>query len=109
VDAHERLRTLDRSSVATSSLWSTLFGHDTIGFSGAGRLEPGALADMVGIDLEEPGIAGADPYEVLRVGTRASIAKVWVGGELVVTDAARERRALGVQLRSMIETLWRQQ
>jgi len=109
VDAHERLRTLDRSSVATSSLWSTLFGHDTIGFSGAGRLEPGALADMVGIDLEEPGIAGADPYEVLRVGTRASIAKVWVGGELVVTDAARERRALGAQLRSMIETLWRQQ
>ena len=103
IDAHERLRSGVRTSATTSALWSTLFAHDTVGFEGVGRLEVGALADMVAIDLNELGIAGAAPEEIPRFGTRSSVVGVWVAGELAANDIQEERRALGRRLRELIE------
>lgn len=102
IDAHERLRTHQRSSVHTDALWSTLWAHDTIGFGEAGRIAPGALADLVALDLSEPGIAGVDPVELVRLGTRAAITKVWVDGRETTTDIDEERRELGMQLRATL-------
>lgn len=98
IDAHERIRSLRRTSVSTSALWGTLAGHDSIGFSDAGRIEEGALADMVAIDLNELGVAGADPFEVVRFATRSAVSMVWVGGKIVAADIEEERRALGAEL-----------
>ncbi|WP_298207689.1 formimidoylglutamate deiminase [Ferrimicrobium sp.] len=105
IDAHERLRTHQRSLVGVDNLWPTLWAHDTIGFGEAGRIEPGAVADLVALDLGEPGVAGADPSELVRLGTRAAISKVWVDGRETTSDIEEERRELGARLRETIAKL----
>ena len=102
LDAHERLRTLKRSSVSTAALWSVLAGHNSIGFSDVGRLEVGALADMVAIDLQELGVAGVDPFEAVRFATRSAVSMVWVAGKVVATDIDEERRSLGAELAAIV-------
>ncbi len=102
LDAHERLRTLKRTSVSTAALWTALAGHESIGFSDVGRLEVGALADMVAIDLQELGVAGIDPFEAVRFATRSAVSMVWVAGKVVATEIDEERRALGAELAATV-------
>jgi cytosine/adenosine deaminase-related metal-dependent hydrolase len=106
LDAHARLRTLRRTGLGAADLWCALLAHETIGFEEVGRLRTGAWADLVAIDLDEVGIAGADPREVVRCGSRTAISKVWVAGVPVVSEPAEERGELGRRLRELLDQLW---
>ncbi|MGI9093095.1 MAG: formimidoylglutamate deiminase [Mycobacteriales bacterium] len=63
-------------------------GHRALGWTDAGRIAPGALADVVTIGLESVRLAGAaDPLAAaLFAGTAADVHSVVVGGRLVVDD-----------------------
>jgi formiminoglutamate deiminase len=108
LDAHVRLRTLRRTGLATADLWRALLAHETIGFGEVGRLEAGAWADLVAIDLGEVGIAGSDPFEVVRCGSRAAISKVWTAGVPVASELADERREVGRLLAELLQRLWQE-
>ncbi|MEZ4318060.1 MAG: formimidoylglutamate deiminase [Myxococcota bacterium] len=72
----------------------TVEGAQALG-SPAGRIVPGAPADLVAIDLERPAALGVPPLEAAVFGASPEwVSDVWVGGERVVSGGrhpARER------------------
>lgn len=75
----------DRLLIAASQA-----GGRSLGMPDAGRIEIGAPADMVSIDLEDPSICGAAPSawiaNLVFSAERTAIKDVWVGGERIVED-----------------------
>jgi formimidoylglutamate deiminase len=68
---------------------ATISGTTSIGFDG-GTLEPGAPADFLTVDLDDPSIAGSTQDNLLAnivfSLSRTAIKDVAVGGELIVAD-----------------------
>ena len=62
-------------------------GHAALGWTDAGRIEPGARADLVAVRLDTPRTAGVDPGQVVFAAGRADIDTVLVDGRVVVRGA----------------------
>lgn len=80
----------DPSAIARTLLdCATLAGARSLGLD-AGRIAPGARADLLAIDLEDPSIAGADEESLLANVVfsleRTAIREVWSAGEQLVSD-----------------------
>ena len=62
----------------------------SLGWPEAGRLAPGAVADLVTVDLDSPRLAGTDAVtadaSVVFAATSADVRQVVVGGRQVVRD-----------------------
>ena len=92
VELDERLATGARGGHETPALlrMATAHGHTCLGWDHAGRIEPGALADLVSIRLDSVRTAGADPINALDVAvfaaTSADVHHVVIGGATVVKD-----------------------
>ncbi|MFZ1412564.1 MAG: formimidoylglutamate deiminase, partial [Micropruina sp.] len=65
-------------------------GYAAVGWGDGGRIEPGALADLVSIDLRSVRTAGSAPEQVLLTASASDVTDVVVGGEHVV-QAGRHR------------------
>lgn len=104
VELHERLRHRRRVVVGVErgdrvesapALWAmaTEAGARSLGID-AGRIEPGAWADLVAVDLEAPALAGwteaSLPALLAFAGAPPTVAHVWVGGERRLTDRRHE-------------------
>lgn len=103
LDAHERLRTGERAGFGPESLlrFATENGHRALGQPG-GRLEIGAPADLVAIDLTTPRTAGTDPAQAIQVATGAEVRTVVVGGEEIARDGTHRLGDVGTLLTSAV-------
>lgn len=106
LESHERLRTLHRGRIAQDELLRAATAHDTIGWSDAGRLQVGAKADLVAVDLGSPRTAGVPPEFVLTAATSADVTDVVRDGEAVVTGRRHRLGDVGNLLTRAIDQLW---
>ncbi|MGW5678306.1 formimidoylglutamate deiminase [Streptomyces sp. NPDC003860] len=97
VELDERLRTRTRGHFTAASLLraATADGHAALGWSEAGRLEPGAPADFATVALDTVRTAGPVPRlaaeAVVFAGTAADVRDVVVAGRPVVRDGTHLR------------------
>lgn len=94
VELHERLVTGHRGGLAPGDLLAaaTETGHACLGWRDAGRIEAGALADLVTIALDTPRTAGCPPTAATAVfaATAADVSSVVVSGRLVVAHGVHQ-------------------
>jgi cytosine/adenosine deaminase-related metal-dependent hydrolase len=89
---HERLSTGRRGRFSPSQLLDALTGQHALGWPDAGRIEPGARADLVAVRLDTVRTAGSDPAQALLAASAADVDTVLVDGRAVVRDG---QHALG--------------
>jgi formiminoglutamate deiminase len=92
VELGERLRTGRRGHWSAAELLTaaTSAGHAALGWPAAGRLEPGAHADLVTVSLDSVRLAGTDPNHLAEAAvfaaSPADVRHVVVSGREVVRD-----------------------
>ena len=92
VELDERLASGVRGSHDAPSLLraATTHGHESLGWRDAGRIEPGALADLTTIALDTVRTAGGAPEHSIEMAvfaaTAADVHHVVIGGRVVVSD-----------------------
>ncbi|WP_019633126.1 formimidoylglutamate deiminase [Actinomadura atramentaria] len=97
LELDERLRTRVRGHFTAAELLAaaTWRGHAALGWESAGRLEPGALADLVTVRLDSPRTAGAVPEHLAETAvfaaTAADVTSVVAGGREIVRDGRHLR------------------
>jgi formiminoglutamate deiminase len=108
LEMHERLATLRRGRLRPAELLSALAAHDSLGWPEAGRLEPGARADLVAVRLDSVRTAGALPEQAILAATASDVDTVLVDGSVVVSGGRHRLGDVGALLREAIEPLWEQ-
>jgi cytosine/adenosine deaminase-related metal-dependent hydrolase len=97
VELDERLATGERGLHTTEALLraASADGHDCLGWPDAGRIEPGARADLVTISLESVQLAGGWVDHaldaVLFAGSARDVRQVFVDGRDIVVDGRHTR------------------
>jgi formiminoglutamate deiminase len=100
VELDERLAGGERGRHAPEGLLraATERGHACLGWPDAGRIEPGALCDLVAVDLDGVRLAGVDRSDpvpsLVFAASAADVRDVIVGGRPLVTD----RRHMGIDV-----------
>jgi cytosine/adenosine deaminase-related metal-dependent hydrolase len=99
VELDERLVTRRRGHWRADDLLraATYDGHGSLGFGDAGRIAPGARADLVTLDLASPRTAGcgATPETVVHAASAADVVGVVADGRVLLEPGQRpeaERR-----------------
>ncbi|MBB6628315.1 formimidoylglutamate deiminase [Nocardioides sp. KIGAM211] len=109
VELDERLATQQRGHWTAAELLeaATATGHASLGFPGAGRIERGARADLVTLDLTSPRTAGTGRDENTAVFAAAAedVTHVVVDGRVVVRPG--DRADIGRELDAAIDAVWR--
>jgi len=96
VELDERLRTRARGHWTAAALLraATEDGHAALGRPDAGRIAPGALADLCTVDLDSVRTAGPPPRlaaeTAVFAATAADVREVVVGGRTVVRDGKHQ-------------------
>jgi formiminoglutamate deiminase len=92
VELDERLRTRRRGHWTAGELLTaaTSAGHEALGWPEAGRIEPGAYADLVTVSLDSVRLAGADPgrlaESVVFAASPTDVRNVVASGREVVRE-----------------------
>ncbi len=113
VELDERLRSGERGLRAPTELlrYATEAGHSCLGWPDAGRIEPGAMADLMNVGLDSVRLAGTDPADavsaVVFAGTATDVRNVIVGGRQVVRGGAHVDIEVTAELRAAIDAVWR--
>ncbi len=105
LELHERLDTNERGRFTPPQLYAALTAHAALGRPDAGRLAPGAPADLVAIRTDTPRTAGADPAQILFAATAADVDTVVVDGNVVVTEGRHRLGSVGLLLADAIATV----
>lgn len=108
LELDERLAAEERGRFTVSELMKAATAHEAIGWGEAGRLAPGAAADLVVVNLGSIRTAGVPPRGALFAATAADVTDVLVGGRWVVRD--RCHQLIGepeLALAKEIRALWR--
>jgi formiminoglutamate deiminase len=106
LEAHERLASGERGRFAPAELLDALTAHAALGWPDAGRLAPGARADLVAVRLDTPRTAGADPAQVVLAASAADVDTVVVDGRVVVRGGRHVLGDVGRLLHEAIAPLW---
>ena len=108
VELDERLASQERGrwSAAELLLAGTSVGHASLGFPDAGRIEVGAPADLVTLDVRSPRTAGTGSSVETAVfaASAADVVHVVAQGKVVVDRG--DHREIGVALDRAINALW---
>jgi formiminoglutamate deiminase len=113
VELDERLGTGIRGTHSPTALLgaASADGHACLGWPDAGRIEAGALADLVTVDLGTVRLAGTDPSSAIATlifaGSAADVRSTIAGGREVVRDGAHIEIDVVGELRAAIEAAWR--
>ncbi len=97
VELDERLESGLRGGHSAAELLraATAGGYASIGWAEGGRVEPGALADLVTVTLDGVRLAGAEPGHLIEslvfAGSAADVRHVIVAGEFIVRDGRHVR------------------
>jgi formiminoglutamate deiminase len=106
LEMHERLASGERGRFTPAALLDALTAHRALGWPDAGRLEPGARADLVAVRLDTPRTAGVDPAQVVLAASAADVDTVVVDGRVVVAGGRHVLGDVGGLLRAAIAPLW---
>jgi formiminoglutamate deiminase len=113
VELDQRLATLRRGTHQPAELLAaaTAAGHESLGWSGGGRLAVGAPADFVTVSFAGPRLAGADRERdplaaVVFAASAGDVRDVVVAGEHVVRDGVHQRVDVPAALASSIAAAW---
>jgi formiminoglutamate deiminase len=104
----QRLATSERGHHAASELLraATEHGHSALGWPEAGRIAPGAIADLVTVGLDGVRLAGTASETALESlvfsATAADVRRVIVGGRELVRDGAHVEIDVAAELRDSI-------
>jgi formiminoglutamate deiminase len=113
VELDERLATGSRGHHDPAALLraATEDGHASLGWPDAGRISPGALADLVTFNLASVRLAGVTRESaidsVLFAGSAADVSEVMIAGRQVVVDGAHSALDVAAELRGAIGALER--
>lgn len=92
MELNERLRTRRRGHWSAAGLLraATGDGHASLGWPDAGRIEVGAIADLVTVSLDSVRTAGSPPGAEAAVfaATAADVRDVVAGGRVIVRHGA---------------------
>ena len=112
IEMNQRLATLTRGNHQPGELLTiaTSAGARSLGWSDAGRIEVGALADLTTVSLDSPRLAGMDaPHAAAAVVFSASAADVHhviVGGRVIVSGGVHQSIDVSRSLGRSIQELW---
>lgn len=110
IELDERLISGARGHLPVPALANALTGNGaaSLGWD-AGRIAPGALADLVTVRLESPRTAGARAGDVLAhvlfAATAADVSTVVVGGRTIVADGVHQGIDVGHELEQAISSV----
>lgn len=105
----ERLRTGRRGHFSPGELLDALTtaGNDALGWPGAGRIEPGAPADLVAVGTRSVRTAGCRLDQLVLAATAADVHTVVTGGRVIAVDGRHETLGdVGALLDEAIGDLW---
>jgi formiminoglutamate deiminase len=106
IELDERLRTERRGHFGAAELLAAATNHATIGWPEAGRIEPGAPADLVTLSLDSVRLAGAQPDTLLEsavfAATAADVRDVIAGGRQIVRDGRHTTIDVPAELRASV-------
>jgi formiminoglutamate deiminase len=106
VELDERLATRTRGRHRPADLLRAASenGHASLGWPDAGRIAPGALADLATVRLDSARLAGTDPEHAVEslvfAAAPADVHHVLVGGRFVVRDGAHVSLDVASDLRA---------
>jgi formiminoglutamate deiminase len=109
LEMHERLASNERGRFSPGQLLdaATLEGYRSLGWSDAGAIAAGQLADFVAVRLDTVNTVGSKAGQVLYSATRTDVDTVVVGGRPVVSDGMHHfgdvARLLGTALADLRE------
>jgi formiminoglutamate deiminase len=112
VELDQRLITGERGHHAPVQLLRAACekGHASIGWPEAGRIEAGAVADLVTVALDGVRMAGGDPEHVLAslvfAAAPADVRRVMIDGRTIVADGRHVAIDVAVELRDSISDIW---
>jgi formiminoglutamate deiminase len=104
VELDERLASLRRGGHSPAALlrMATADGHASIGWSDAGRIEVGAIADLTSLRLDSVRTAGIGAVDAIAgavfAATAADVHHVVVGGRIVVRDGCHVAMDVAAEL-----------
>jgi formiminoglutamate deiminase len=113
VELDQRLVTGERGHHTAAELLRAAceHGHASIGWPDAGRIEAGAIADLVTVDLEDVRLAGTRAEDALEAAvfaaTAADVRSVVVSGRPVVNEGRHVGIDVAAELRAAIRALRR--
>jgi len=109
IELDERLRSERRGHFDAAELLGAATNHAAIGWPEAGRIEPGAPADLVAVSLDSVRLAGAEPDTLLEsavfAATAADVRDVIVSGRQIVRDGRHATIDVAAELRASIAAL----
>jgi len=111
VELDERLATLVRGQHDAASLLAGCChdGHASLGWPDAGRIEPGALADLVSVRLDSVRTAGAGAAtalpSVVFAATAADVHHVLCSGRVVVSGGTHQHLDVPAELAAAIDAV----
>jgi formiminoglutamate deiminase len=112
LELDERLVSGERGRNSAPALLAaaTEAGHASLGWPEAGRIEPGAICDLVTVGLDSPRLAGTGPETAIAslvfAGGAGDVRDVIVGGREVVRDGAHLGLDVARELRAAIAAAW---
>jgi formiminoglutamate deiminase len=107
LELNERLASQSRGRFPVAELMAAATEHDAIGWGNVGKLEPGAGADLVTVDLGSIRTVGIEPEAAVFAASAADIVHVTIAGRRVVKDRAHQLiESPESVLAKEIEALW---
>lgn len=86
LELNERLASHTRGRFDIAELFGAATDHESIGWPEVGRIEAGAAADLVTVDLDSIRTAGTEPAAALFAASATDIREVLIAGRQVVSE-----------------------
>lgn len=108
LEMHERLVTQRRGRFTPAELLHAAApaGHRALGWDDGGRIEIGALADLVAVRTDTVRTAGCRPEQILYAAGAADVDTVIVGGRRVVHEGRHHLGDVGALLNDALTHDW---